>query len=135
MKILIIEDNDGARTLFKLALSGHGYECLSASDGRQGFDLLNSGKFDLVITDLKMPGMDGVKLLELAKTAQPDLQFIVVSGYLNDNLREEIKQFGNVYEILTKPLKTLTLIESVNEYFIFNGPIRTALPNRHPQSA
>lgn len=105
--ILLIEDDLMLRRALRLALEHFGHTVLEAGDGRQGFKLVKAQPFDLVVTDMIMPEMEGVEtILELRK-ANPALPIIAISGggrgspadYLHIAL-----QFGAA-RVLTKPFE------------------------------
>jgi DNA-binding NtrC family response regulator len=79
-RILVIDDEQYIRTALREVLEREGFEVSAAADGRKGLELLEDEGADLVITDIIMPGIDGVATLERIKTAHPDLPVIVISG-------------------------------------------------------
>lgn len=79
-KILIIDDEKHIRRSFADYLEDHDYGVLLAENGRVGLEMLRSGNPDLVLLDLRMPGMDGFELLREGRKRLPDLPIIVISG-------------------------------------------------------
>lgn len=79
-RILVIDDEQYIRTALREVLEREGFEVSAAADGRKGLELLENEGADLVITDIIMPGFDGVATLERIKKAHPDLPVIVISG-------------------------------------------------------
>lgn len=79
-RILVIDDEQYIRTALREVLEREGFEVSAAADGRKGLELLEDEGADLVITDIIMPGFDGVATLERIKKAHPDLPVIVISG-------------------------------------------------------
>ena len=79
-RILVIDDEQYIRTALKEVLEREGFDVSTAPDGKNGLELLEKEGADLVITDVIMPGIDGVATLERIKTAHPDLPVIVISG-------------------------------------------------------
>ena len=79
-RILVIDDEQYIRTALREVLEREGFEVSAAADGRKGLELLEDEGADLVITDIIMPGIDGVATLEQIKAAHPDLPVIVISG-------------------------------------------------------
>jgi two-component system response regulator AtoC len=73
-RILLIEDDDSSRELGQFNLTRAGYEVDTAPDGDQGLRRFTSGRYDLVITDLRMPGRSGMEVLAEVKRAEPDVQ-------------------------------------------------------------
>jgi CheY-like chemotaxis protein len=79
-KILIIDDEKDVRIVLREVLQRAGYEALVAADAREGLDKLADEGVDLVITDVIMPGMDGVATVEKIREGHPDVPIIVISG-------------------------------------------------------
>ncbi|MFZ5774950.1 MAG: response regulator [Thermodesulfobacteriota bacterium] len=79
-KILITDDDPGALKVLAMQVEHLGYQTAKASSGEEALQLLEEQPFDLLLTDLLMPGMDGISLLGRAKKAHPDLECIVISG-------------------------------------------------------
>src|SRR5271157_6557663 len=78
--ILLIDDDDDLRTLFAGVLRSAGYTVDTASDGKTGLALYSTGLHELVITDIVMPDMDGLELLEALRQNQPRPRVIAMSG-------------------------------------------------------
>ena len=70
-KILIVDDEAGMRKLLGRVLAKNGYESVAAADGKEALRLVEGEQFDLVITDIKMPGMDGLQLMQELKEFNP----------------------------------------------------------------
>jgi DNA-binding NtrC family response regulator len=79
-RILVIDDEQYVRTALREVLEREGFEVCAAGDGRRGLEMLESKGADLVITDVIMPGVDGVATLEQIKEKHPDIPVIVISG-------------------------------------------------------
>ncbi len=85
--ILIVDDEENIRILYKEELTDEGYNVILASNGYEALEVLNTQKPDAIILDIKMPGMDGVNLLKLIKERkEDDIPVIICSAY------EEYKQ-------------------------------------------
>src|SRR3989442_2101308 len=80
-RILVVDDEAQLRGLFERILHNEGYEVRCASSGDEALKLLETQWFDLVVTDLKMPGMDGMELLAKGKLVSPTLPFIVLTAF------------------------------------------------------
>ncbi|KUJ95777.1 MAG: hypothetical protein PWR24_1285 [Desulfonauticus sp.] len=80
-KILVIDDEESTLRLFDLYLKIFGYEALLASSGEQGLKLFQEYLPDIVLTDLKMPGIDGMVVLREIKKIKPDTEVIVITGH------------------------------------------------------
>ena len=73
-KILIVEDSTSLRSLLKTILTIAGYEVAEAGDGEQALSILSDGSFDLLITDLNLPGMDGIRFITAVQSLSCYLQ-------------------------------------------------------------
>lgn len=80
-RILIIEDNENERILYKEELEKDGYEVLTASSGREGLSILEKEKIDLIILDLRMPEMDGLEVLGKVLSKRRNLPVIIYTSY------------------------------------------------------
>lgn len=81
LRILVIDDEKVIRDGVERALVTEGYEVTKAADGSAGVEMLQSGTFDIVLTDLMMPGMDGFAVLDWIRENQPKVQVIVITGF------------------------------------------------------
>ncbi|MEW5977857.1 MAG: response regulator [Acidobacteriota bacterium] len=79
-RILLIDDDDGLRRVLRRALQRRGYEVLEAPDGREGLSLVGREQVDLVLTDMIMPGMEGVETIQQLRRTHPGLPIIAMSG-------------------------------------------------------
>ncbi len=89
-KILIVDDNDQMCSLLADILELFDYQAHQAKDGEEALSKLKQDRFDLVITDLRMPKMSGTELLKLIKKDQPRLPVVVVSGFTPGNTQNLI---------------------------------------------
>jgi DNA-binding response OmpR family regulator/signal transduction histidine kinase len=100
--VLIIDDEPGLREMLAYELAQEGFEVEAAENGPSGVDRLKRRKFDLAITDLKMPGMDGVATLEALRKVDPDIEVIVATGYATvETAVASLKQ--GAYDYIQKP--------------------------------
>jgi CheY-like chemotaxis protein len=115
-RILIADDE--ARVLLILHDSlkklGDAYEITTAHNGRDALQLARAGHFDLVITDLRMPGLGGVELARRVKAARPDTQFIWITAYGCHNVAEDCARLG-ILACLDKPLEIGEIRRRVQE--------------------
>ena len=79
--VLVVDDEPGIRRMLIFALDPKDFEVLEAGDGLQALERLQRGRFHLVVTDMKMPNMDGMELLREAKRKYPDVKVIMMTGY------------------------------------------------------
>jgi DNA-binding response OmpR family regulator len=81
MKILIVDDDETHLLLTKLELRDEHCEVITASNGQEGIELFDSENPDVVIVDVKMPGMDGITLLKKMKKRRPEIPAAIFTGY------------------------------------------------------
>ena len=116
-KILVIDDEQGIRDFLAYELGRQGYTVLTAADGEKGVDKIREEKFDLVITDIKMPKMDGIQLLQAAKKIDPDLEIIMATGFGTIEMAVTAMKKG-AYDFVQKPFnleEILAIIEKALE--------------------
>jgi len=101
-RILVVDDEAQLRGLFERILRNEGYEVRCASSGDEALKLLETEWFDLVVTDLKMPGMDGMELLAKGKLVSPTLPFIVLTAFGKGRSAVAAVKEG-AYDYLVKP--------------------------------
>lgn len=102
-RIIIAEDEERLRRLFAMLLSNAGYKMTLAEDGEMAWELIQKDRPDLLITDLRMPKLDGMGLLQKVKTAIPDLPVIVITAYGEIESAVEAMKAGAA-DYLTKPV-------------------------------
>jgi CheY-like chemotaxis protein len=102
-KVLVVDDDPVVGKSFNRVLSGKGYIVVTAEDGYEALQKLQSEHYDMVFTDLRMPGMDGVEVAEKVKARQPWTPVVIVTGYGSGKSEERARAAG-VSEFLHKPL-------------------------------
>ena len=102
-KILVVDDEEVLRNLAKEVLSEEGYQVTLASSSEEALEQFKQKSFDLVIADLKMPGMDGMGLLKRIKEINKDVQVILLTSYLSPTTALSSLDAG-AFWYLTKPL-------------------------------
>ena len=102
-KILIVDDEPNIRTILSRHLSRIGYACATAENSQQAFDLMETSPHDLVITDIRMPGRDGVWLLQSLKTRWPDTAVLMITALDDSQIAINCLKQG-AYDYLIKPL-------------------------------
>lgn len=111
-RILLVEDEDTVRAVAERALARQGYEVTTAADGEEGLEaIVNGGQFDLVVSDVVMPSMDGPAMAREIRALKPDLPFLFMSGYAEENLRRDI-DIPNMH-FLPKPFSVQQIAEAV----------------------
>ena len=100
--ILIVDDEKNYPLVLSVVLEEEGYETLTANSGHDALEILKNSDVDLVLTDMKMPVMDGVELLEQIKAREPDLPVIMMTAYGTVERAVEAMQKG-AYNYILKP--------------------------------
>ena len=104
IRILVVDDEEHIRKILSIMLSKKGYEVTTASSGTEALDLVAHRRFDAVITDLRMSGMDGLELLIQLKAGDPDLIVIVVTAFSSVDTAIQAMKRG-AYDYVSKPFK------------------------------
>ena len=95
--ILIVDDDSSTRTLIADAIEAEGIESITeVEDGFQALELVNKKSFDLIISDLKMPGMNGIELLHKIKEIHPATSVIIITGYPSIDVSISAMKYGAV---------------------------------------
>ena len=114
-KILIADDEESLRQLLARQLSRGGYEVFCAEDGVEALAALERTPFDLVISDMKMPRLDGMGLLRAAQERQLPVDFVILTGHGNLEGAVEAFRNGNVVDYLLKPLEDIRILNRIVE--------------------
>lgn len=115
-RIIVIDDQEPIRRIIRRALEGEGYEVLDASDGEMGIGLLRQQGAALVITDIFMPGQDGIQTVRQLRKEFPNVKVIAMSGggSMGQDLIEGAELLG-ASRTLHKPLTAREVVELVRE--------------------
>lgn len=105
--ILVVEDDPDTRALLHQWLALNFETVVAAADGHQALQAARAGRFAVVVTDLMMPGMDGLQLLAFLKRLDPDVEVIFLSGAATREDAITALREGNAFDFLTKPLQRL----------------------------
>ena len=81
MQILVVDDDENNLLLTKLELRDELWQVITASDGRNAMELFKNENPDMVIVDVKMPGIDGIELLKKMKTMRPEIPIVIFTGF------------------------------------------------------
>ena len=103
MKILVIDDEASTRDLLKMSLESDGYTVFVAEDGPKGLEIFARENPPVVLTDIKMPGMDGIEVLRRVKEQSPDTEVIVITGHGEMNLAIQALQL-EASDFINKPI-------------------------------
>jgi response regulator RpfG family c-di-GMP phosphodiesterase len=117
--VLVVEDDLPVREMMAEIIHSHGYECQEAGDGLEALDLILENNFDVIISDIDLPKMDGLTLIEKAQEKKPGADFIVITGFNNEYSYDRVILAG-ARDYIIKPF---TVVE-------FNKKVKRVLSER-----
>ena len=129
--VLIVDDEKNYPPIIAAVLQEESYETLTANSGQEALEILKGSDVDLVLTDMKMPGMDGIALLEKVKAQDQDLPVIMMTAHGTVEKAVEAMQKG-AYNYILKPFDNERLVLYVNKA---NAMYRVVKENRHLRNA
>ena len=103
-KILVIDDEKATLSMFRLFLDAYGYNVYTAENGTEGLEIFRKEKPAIVLTDIKMPGIDGLAVLQQIKEVAPQTAVIVITGHGDIDLAEQAAALDAV-AFISKPIK------------------------------
>src|ERR1700690_2855916 len=112
-KSLVVDDEEAIREVISTLLEAQGYRCTISSNGRLGLDAFRKDSFDLVLSDIVMPEMDGLKLLAELRQEDPDVPVIMVTAMHEISIALEAIRAG-AYDYILKPFERDQLHLSVS---------------------
>ncbi len=124
-KILVVDDDPVVGKSFERVLSGKGYAVITARDGEEALRKLGSESYDLVFTDIKMPGMNGLEVAERVKASQPWLPVVIITGY-GTEANEARAEAAGVSGFLHKPLSPEMIEGTTENALIGNAEVAAA---------
>ncbi len=113
-KVLVVDDDPVVRKSFDRVLSGKGYAVITAKNGEEALRKLNEAKYDLVYTDIRMPGMSGLEVAEQVKAQRPWTPVVIITGYGTDAAEARAKAAG-VSGFVHKPLSPEMIEDSARD--------------------
>ena len=133
-RVLVVDDDPGVRAMLSQSLDRSGYEVQIAVDGSEALCMIRDNQFNLVITDIRLPKVDGLQLLDEIKQSTPQIPVIVITGYGSVQNAVEAMQSG-ASDYLLKPFSSEALQSAINR----SGMAPTEKPgiqeNQRPQSS
>ena len=118
-KILVVDDEQSLREVLSIMLKRAGYAVTSVSDGEEAVEQLQKEIFDLVITDLRLPGADGLAVLKAAKEARAQTEVVVITAHGSVETAVGAMKLG-AFDYITKPFKMdelLLIVERAGKNF------------------
>jgi DNA-binding NtrC family response regulator len=122
-RILIIEDDEEMRSLLEDILSEEGFQTESVSNGSEGLRKVTQEPFDLILTDIRMPGLTGLDILPVIRRLRPEAPVIVITAFGNEEIRRRSVEKGAT-GYLEKPIHMDKLKALVHEMVSSKGNIR-----------
>ena len=113
-KVLVVDDDPVVRKSFDRVLSGKGYAVITAENGDEALRKLNEEKYDVVYTDIRMPGMSGLEVAEEVKARRPWTPVVIITGYGTEAAEARAEAAG-VLSFLHKPLTPEMIEDSARE--------------------
>lgn len=125
-RILIIEDDDETRELLRMALEKRGYQVTVAEDGVRGYDTALFLKPDLIVTDIQMPGADGVHVIRRVRdtASLEDIPIIVTTAFGNGTATFSLQLGANAYE--PKPINPESFLSTIQRLLKDRDSIKAA---------
>lgn len=111
-KLLVVDDNDDLREMMKLYLASEGFTVVVARDGNEGIDIATKENPELIVTDAKMPVLDGVEMTKRLR-AQSSIPIIIVTG--TDSRSQREAQMAGADKVLVKPVSPSFLVTEINK--------------------
>jgi len=115
-RVLVVDDEPMIVTLLSTVLREEGWDVTEARSGTEGIDQMDRGRFDVILTDLVMPGDSGIDLLRSAKELHPDVEVILMTGYATADTAIEAMRNGAFHYIM-KPLKPAEVVALVEKAY------------------
>jgi DNA-binding NtrC family response regulator len=103
IRVLVVDDEEVVRLGYRRVLSQDGFSVMAAGNGTEALDMMDGGSFDVVLLDMRMPGMDGMEVLRAIKERWPQSEVVVVTGYPSIDTAKEAVKLG-AYDYLAKPV-------------------------------
>ena len=111
-KILVIDDEKPTLMMFRLTLAAYGYDVLTAENGQEGVDVFNRERPSIVLTDIKMPGMNGIEVLKQVKAIDPSTEVIVITGHGDMDLAIQALNL-DATDFINKPIQRHLLEQAI----------------------
>ncbi len=107
-RVMLVDDEESVRLSWNRYLSQQGFEVTTANDGANAISKLQAEPVDVVVSDLRMPGVDGVQLLQWIHDERPQTPFILLTGFGSEDVEKQVRDLG-AFDYLNKPISPDTL--------------------------
>lgn len=111
-KVLVAEDNPAVREFIVRSLASAGFKVGAAIDGQQALDMLARASYDVLVSDIVMPNVDGIALAMKAARLYPNIKIVMISGYAQERLRAHNLE-ALVHKIIAKPFSLEDICDAV----------------------
>ena len=112
MKILLIDDDEWIRDSLRIFFEAEGCRIYAFETAEEGLKELQSQKYEIIITDYKLPGMDGLAFLKRIQSSHPNAKKVLITAYKTDEVVKEAKKMG-VHHLISKPFTSVILEASL----------------------
>ena len=106
--ILVVDDDLQTRKIIEEVVQALGYPCEEALDGFEALELIRKERFDIVLCDIRMPGMDGLQVMAEARKIWTDMPFIIITGFVEEYLYDQVIEAG-AHDFIQKPFTVVRL--------------------------
>ena len=113
-KVMVVDDDDTFRDMLTESLKLNEYTPLAVADGEQALKELENGEVDAVITDIKMPGLNGIDLLHRIKGKYPEIPVVLITGFCSDSVGDDINQADGFLEKPFNIDRIITLLDQLS---------------------
>jgi len=120
-RILVVDDDENFRTMLLDLLEASGYMAQGVEDSETALALLREVTFDLLMVDLRIPGMGGIELIRQARSLYPHARVIILTGYADKESAIDAASLG-VADTMEKPIRNLRALESAVEFALSHQP-------------
>lgn len=119
-RILIVDDEASLRQLLGKVMKREGYEVFTGRDGAEGMEIFQNNPVDLIISDIKMPNMDGIEFLHSVKKADPSVAFVLITAFATTETAIDALKSG-AQDYVTKPFDIDEILSVVNKLMVEEG--------------
>jgi DNA-binding NtrC family response regulator len=113
-RLMIVDDDPAVLETLELALTWEGHDVVKAESGAAAVEVARTAEVDLVLTDFKMSGMNGLETMLAIKEVNPSVPVLIITGFVSDEMEDEFKRCG-AFAIVTKPFTLDDLFEAVRQ--------------------